>query len=427
MNRNQRRRCGPHEAECLDLPPLEAVRWGSLLRLGRRPEQQWPRETLDQGLIRGAGAGRDIAFVSDPGLIRRVLDGDGFDHSSAYAATFRRLSGAADVMNQTGESWRRHRRAMAPLTGPETVRLAGDRAAAIVERLERDFAPARSETIDAVVLSYAATLHHVFLIVFGEAPNADCAALILKTARIVSDTTNQRDPAPVGLALRALGDAALAQTAKGWARDDHPFASLISGAGVLDREALTANLRLFLAAGHETTAAVLAWTLDLLARRPDLQEELRAEARLAAEDRRLTRSVLFEVMRLYPPGPLVMCEATETTELGGETLPRGAVVAACIYAAHRRPDCWDAPSAFDPGRFIEPDAPAPAFLPFGAGPRTCPGARLSMALLPALLGEILQRWRLHGAATAPPKPVVDLSLRPSSPVRVAVEAIGATV
>jgi cytochrome P450 len=69
---------------------------------------------------------------------------------------------------------------------------------------------------------------------------------------------------------------------------------------------------LFLA-GHETSAAALAWALYLIAHRPDVQARMRAEADAALGDRApefsdlrrlpFVRDVFQETLRLYPPAP----------------------------------------------------------------------------------------------------------------------------
>src|SRR5581483_12107692 len=70
-----------------------------------------------------------------------------------------------------------------------------------------------------------------------------------------------------------------------------------------------ANILTFIAAGHETTANALTWSLYLLSQSHGWAAAVRAEAEEAASDGdgdpcaglTSTRAVLEEALRLYPP------------------------------------------------------------------------------------------------------------------------------
>src|SRR5262249_7908047 len=91
------------------------------------------------------------------------------------------------------------------------------------------------------------------------------------------------------------------------------------------------------AAGHETTANALTWTFYLLSRHPDVAERVRGEARSVLGGRRpsiedlprlaVTRSVLEETLRLYPPAWIIEREALGEDRLGGYRVRHGSVVA----------------------------------------------------------------------------------------------------
>ena len=100
----------------------------------------------------------------------------------------------------------------------------------------------------------------------------------------------------------------------------------------MSEKQLVDNLVTFLAAGHETTAKALTWTLYLLARAPQWQERVLRGGRAVAgteavsaehlERLPVTRAVLKEAMRLYPPAPIMTRLAAEDIELGGRNHPR---------------------------------------------------------------------------------------------------------
>jgi cytochrome P450 len=92
----------------------------------------------------------------------------------------------------------------------------------------------------------------------------------------------------------------------------------------------------------------------------------------------VTRAVLEEGMRLYPPAPVMTREAASPTELGGKAIPAGANVVISIYAVHRHTRLWDDPDRFDPQRFA-PHQPVlcTQFMPF-ARTTPCIGAAFAM-------------------------------------------------
>src|SRR5262245_38827337 len=157
---------------------------------------------------------------------------------------------------------------------------------------------------------------------------------------------------------------------------------------VMTDEELVRNLATFMLAGHETTAVALTWTLWLLAKYPHVQDQVAAEAQAtigsgavaAQQVERLTftRQVLQEAMRLYPPAPAISRQPLAPLVLAGEQLTPATQVTITIYPLHRNRHVWKHPDSFDPDRFTVDQTktrPRCAYLPFGAGPRVCIGAR----------------------------------------------------
>jgi len=144
-----------------------------------------------------------------------------------------------------------------------------------------------------------------------------------------------------------------------------------------------------LAAGHETTAASLAWALERLARHPAVLERLRARE----ED--YLDAVVKEVLRVRPVLSIAARKLAAPFELGGHTLPAGVHVAPCIYLAHRRPQAWPEPTAFRPERFLGA-APEPyTYLPFGGGVRRCAGAAFATLEMKEVLRAAAGRFALR--------------------------------
>ena len=126
----------------------------------------------------------------------------------------------------------------------------------------------------------------------------------------------------------------IANDPEGAPRDILTF--LLGAADPETGEALTeaeirANILTFIAAGHETTANCISWSLFLLSKSDLWRERVRAEADRVFEgpldglaDRLVeTRAVIDEANRLYPPISAISRAAKGPDELAGEPIKRG--------------------------------------------------------------------------------------------------------
>ncbi|MFE1320725.1 cytochrome P450 [Kitasatospora phosalacinea] len=190
------------------------------------------------------------------------------------------------------------------------------------------------------------------------------------------------------------------------------------GAGLSDAEVHDQVITL-LAAGTETVAATLTWTLWRLSLHPAAAEQVRAELdavlphgraprpedlpRLAAVDR-----VVSETLRLHPPGWLFTRITTAPTELAGRPLPTGSTLVFSPAAVSRHPAAHRSPTVFDPDRW-RPERVTPAarqgFLPFGTGARKCVGDLFARTECALVLATLLSRWRLAPEPGADLRPV----------------------
>jgi cytochrome P450 len=205
------------------------------------------------------------------------------------------------------------------------------------------------------------------------------------------------------------------------------------GRGMGDRQ-LRDELVTLLLAGHETTAAALAWAGFLLARHPGVQEPVAAGVRAALGGRppgfadlpRLAEveQVFKEALRLYPPIYCFAREVAAPVAVAGYQLRPGSQVFLSPYLTQRDPRWFPEPGRFDPRRFApgnEARLPACAWFPFGAGPRACVGRGLALLEGTLTLGALLQRCRLEPApGTGDPEPEWQLSLHPRGGVRLVV-------
>ena len=187
------------------------------------------------------------------------------------------------------------------------------------------------------------------------------------------------------------------------------------------------NLLTFIVAGHETTALTLSWALYLCAFAPEIQQAARAEAQAALGDRAataadvaalpLTRRIVDETLRLYPPAAFLSRTAQAADRLCGREVLVGDTVILPIYALHRHHALWDNPDSFDPDRFAgSKPVDRYAYLPFGDGPRVCIGANFALQEAVIILATLLARFRFDLVPGKAPTPVMILTLRPQGGV-----------
>jgi cytochrome P450 len=179
------------------------------------------------------------------------------------------------------------------------------------------------------------------------------------------------------------------------------------GARLSDRHVRDEVMTL-LFAGHDTTTSTVAFMFYELARHPEVADRLLAEqAELLAGGRPTAEQlvggqlveleqVLDETLRLYPPAWVGPRRSIEPFEVTGIRCPGGAPVFYSSWASHRLPDVWEDPHSFRPERFA-PEAkralPKGAYVPFGAGPRTCIGMRFGQLEIRTIATAMLSHFR----------------------------------
>ena len=181
-----------------------------------------------------------------------------------------------------------------------------------------------------------------------------------------------------------------------------------------------------LLAGTETSAIVLGWTCYLLGAYPEVQARVAGEVEAVLAGRPagvedlpkldLTRRVITEAMRLYPPVWLLTRRPIVDVEIGGHRISAGSHVFFCPYAVHRDPSLYAEPDRFDPDRWrSESNQPGSrtTFLPFGAGIRSCIGERFAWTEMLIIMSAIVGRWTLHPIAERPVLPAAIGSLHPT--------------
>jgi cytochrome P450 len=358
--------------------------WRVILQLRRNALGTWGEPAYELDLLSGPFLGRKSLMVNAPEGIRRVL----VDNHANYGRTPATLRILHPMIGDglflaEGEAWRHQRRLVAPAFAPRSLAGHGPDLRAGMEHYGRRHA--RPSVLDFVL----------------PADTPDPISWARRRAgqrfkdvldRIIAERAGDgRDPdAPP----RDLFDVLVA------ARDPdsgRPFTA----------DQLRDQIATLIIAGHETTGLTLFWAFYLLAIAPDWQERVAAEAagvdlapeaaHEAYERLPVTRAVVNEALRLYPPAYSIVRVAKGPDVVMGEEVPPGSLVVISPWVLHRHRNRWHDPDAFDPSRFL-PGAPPPdrfAYLPFGIGPRVCVGAQFALVEAALLLAALARAFRVE--------------------------------
>ncbi|WP_073976573.1 cytochrome P450, partial [Erythrobacter donghaensis] len=153
----------------------------------------------------------------------------------------------------------------------------------------------------------------------------------------------------------------------------------IDGERPLDDGELLSIVQQLLVAGNETTTATLAEGIILLARNP-------SELAKAKADPKIIPNMIEEMLRLASASSGIWRVMKADAELGGVTLPKGAMVMMRYAAANRDPERYD-----EPDRFLADRANARTHLAFGRGIHMCVGNMLSRKEMTVAFEELLPR------------------------------------
>ncbi|KAM0845432.1 hypothetical protein ACQ4PT_056383 [Festuca glaucescens] len=180
----------------------------------------------------------------------------------------------------------------------------------------------------------------------------------------------------------------------------------------------------FLGAGTETVVASIEWTLAHLVTQPQIQNKLRREVIAncdgkcpsPAEEREIQmfhrsvmpylHAVVLEGLRMHPTVPFAIREVRTEVEgavIGQTTMPDGGLrVHFSLGAIGRDSKTWPDPDEFRPERFLaggegEDVGPLPGpkeikMMPFGAGPRYCPGMGLAMLNVKCFMAALVREF-----------------------------------
>lgn len=411
--------------------------------------EQWCRE---YGPIYKLKLGRDkIVVIGDHELVAAALRDrpEGFSRTLILDQIATEMGLEQGVFTATGEAWRRQRRMVMAGFDPAHVKSYFPALQSVALRLEGRWRKAArlGQEIDLQADLMRYTVDTIAGLAFGAEVNTlesdgdviqqhldkIFPALIkrilapIPTWRIVrmpADRRLERGVVEVKAAVAGFIDQARARLQADPALREHPrnlleamiVAADEPGSGIDDKQ-VAGNVLTMLLAGEDTTANTLAWMIHLLWRNPTTLARATAEVREVIGDatepttEQLARldyveACAHETMRLKPVAPLIPLQALRDTHIGDIAIPTDMIV----FNLMRRDSVSEShlphAAAFEPERWLEGGSPRQMAnsakrlsMPFGAGPRMCPGRYLALLEMKMAMATLLSRFDIESVHT----------------------------
>ncbi|XP_025032580.1 cytochrome P450 2K6-like [Python bivittatus] len=183
-------------------------------------------------------------------------------------------------------------------------------------------------------------------------------------------------------------------------------------------------------AGTDTTSASLHWALLLMATHLDIQDKVHKELEevfnsshsICYKDWKklpYTSAVIHEIMRnKYALLFGLARQCVKDVYLNGFIIPKGAVILPDLRSVLSDPEHWEMPEEFNPNNFLDKEGNfvlKEAFLPFGAGTRSCLGELLAKTEFFIVFTSLLREFRLElpeGVEKLSQESIIGLTLHP---------------
>jgi cytochrome P450 len=186
--------------------------------------------------------------------------------------------------------------------------------------------------------------------------------------------------------------------------------------GINDTQ-VAGNVLTMLLAGEDTTANTLAWMIHLLWQNPAALAKATAEVRdVCGDARELTieqmarldyvEACIHETMRLKPVAPNIAFQTVRDTRLGDVQVPAGTMIISVMRHDSVSEEQVRNAAAFSPERWLNENNPAlnatsakRVSMPFGGGPRICPGRYLALLEMKVAMATLLGRFDIESLET----------------------------
>ncbi|KAL6192266.1 hypothetical protein ACLB2K_038651 [Fragaria x ananassa] len=159
--------------------------------------------------------------------------------------------------------------------------------------------------------------------------------------------------------------------------------------------------------GHDTASATCTFIVKYLGELPHIYDAVYKEQMEIADSKppgellnwddlqkmKYSWNVAQEVLRVAPPLQGAFREALQDFVFNGFTIPKGWKLYWSANSTHKNAAVFPEPYKFDPTRF-EGNGPAPyTFVPFGGGPRMCPGKEYARLEILVFMHNLVRRFK----------------------------------
>ena len=408
---------------------------------------------------------RRVVVVGDHALIATALRDrpDGYRRTTRFEALWTEMGLVGGVFGATGEDWRRQRRMVMAGFDPAHVKGYFPSLQRVALRLVARWRQAARQgaTIDLQSDLMRYTVDTIAGLAFGaevDTLGSDEGVIQRHLNRIFPALSHRLlAPLPTWRWFPSAADKALVRSvaevnsavgdfiaqARARLKADpslrvHPQnlleAMLVAAdepsSGITDRD-VSGNVLTMLLAGEDTTANTLAWTIHLLWTNPSTLRRAADEVQRVCGDSPVptldqiarldyVEACAHEAMRLKPVAPQNGIEALRDTTLGDVHIPKGMVVIGVMRHDATSERHVANSTAFEPERWLGDAAPMASSakrvsMPFGAGPRICPGRYLALLEMKVALAVLLGHFELASVATddgLPPRELLQLAMAP---------------
>lgn len=386
----------------------------------------------------------EFYVLAHPDYVERALmeDRDAFRKSEGFAVAF-----GDSVLTVEGDTWEHQRELLDEFFYPGRIQSYVDEMVRLTERRLDRWSDGRRVALHDQMKSLA--LENLFATVFDRPLDPDADDELYRAAdglnawfKPTSWALPRWVPTPARRRFRRARETLDAEArrllaerqraidvaeSEGNSDDRHPddapgddllstlVAQRAAGDADLSDDAIVDQVIGITFAGHDTTALAMTYAWHLLGTHPEVRERFHAELDEVLDgpptpadvaDLEVTRNVVREAIRLYPPVHTVPRKTARAVDVGGCRLSSDARAHLSIYRIHRDPRFWDDPADFRPDRWrdIDPQATGHAYAPFGAGPRICLGRRFALLEATLVLATAGRRYRVE--------PLSELELAP---------------
>lgn len=166
------------------------------------------------------------------------------------------------------------------------------------------------------------------------------------------------------------------------------------------------------AAGTDTSATTVDWTMAEMIKNPGVLEKAQEEVRRVFGEKgyvdesnfdqlKYLKAVIKETLRLHPPAPLLLPRLSrEKCNIDGYEIPHKTQVLVNVWTIGRDSRYWEDAECFKAERFLDSSIDFNGnnfeYIPFGAGRRMCPGMSFGLANVEHPLALFLYHfdWKL---------------------------------